>query len=54
MKYLVRYVSAGGDRFSYTTVSPEVYDLLRSLEKCEIKSFAVSFAETPQKGGKYE
>lgn len=54
MKYLVRYVSADGDSFSYISFSPEVYDLLRSLEKCDIKSFTVSFAETAQKGGSYE
>lgn len=54
MKYFVRCVYANGDALSFVTCSPNLYDFMRSLEKCTYKSFTVSLHEPEQKGGQYE
>lgn len=54
MKYKISYVGCAGTVYSYISFDSEVFELLRLLEKCTIKSFTISLAESAQKGGQYE
>lgn len=54
MKYKVSYTTISGMVFSGICINPDVYRLMHSLEKREIKSLTVSLHETEQKGGQYE
>lgn len=54
MKYKVSYTDSAGKVFSFITFNPEMYCLVRELERCSIKSFTISLAEAIQKGGQYE
>lgn len=54
MMYKVSYVDCAGTVYSYVSFDSEVFGLLRLLEKCTIKSFTISLAESAQKGGQYE
>ena len=54
MMYKVSYTTISGMVFSGICINPDVYRLMHSLEKREIKSLTVSLHETEQKGGQYE
>lgn len=54
MMYKVSYTDSAGQVFSFITFNPEMYCLVRELERCSIKSFTISLAGAIQKGGQYE
>ena len=54
MMYKVSYTTISGMVFSGVCINPDVYRLMHSLEKREIKSLTVSLHEPEQKGGQYE